>query len=476
MIARTLPNIGIPDSVIMPPHSVEAEQAVLGGLLLDNRAWDRIGDVVSEGDLYRQDHRQILRAIVRQIADNHPADAVTVAEALQSLGELENVGGLAYIVALASNTPSAANIHRYAEIVREHAARRAMIEAGHRIAALGTERGLENEERIAKATAEVLRLTETGQRGREAVTMREAVHQAIERLDERVNNPGGLSGLATGFTALDELLGGLHPGDLIVVAGRPSMGKTTFSQNVAENVSAAGRAVFFASLEMPAEAIAERALARYGRVDTKALRAGKLDQLAHDGLTVAVGKLRDSRLIIQDDPSKISSAARLRIEAIRARHKLGGIDLILIDYLQLMSSDGQTRNDELGKLTRGLKLLAKELSVPVILLSQLSRKCVERPDKRPQMSDLRESGAIEQDADVILGLYRDEVYNPDSPFLGLAEVLVRKNRMGPLGTVFLRFEGEYSRFSDADQSEVARASAAASSKPKSKKFSRGFDD
>jgi replicative DNA helicase len=472
MNARAFPDA----SSIQPPHSVEAEHAVLGGLLLDNGAWNRIADVLSENDFYRQDHRQILRAIVRQIAENRPADAVTVAESLQSMGALENVGGLAYIVALASNTPSAANIRRYAEIVRERAQRRALIEAAHRIADSAYDAGVTAEQRIERATAEMLRLADGNKAGREAVSLKDALREAMEALDHRVHNPG-VSGLSTGFADLDAITCGLQAGDLIIVAGRPSMGKTTWATNIAENVALAGQPVFFASLEMSAAQLAERGMARFGHVSTTAMRSGKLNQRDYDGLTASLGRLHDAPLLIADDPASVSTAGRIRLGAIKARQRFGGLALIVIDYLQLMRADGNTRNEELGAITRALKLTAKELNVPIVLLSQLSRKVEERADKRPLLSDLRESGAIEQDADVALMCFRDEYYNPDSPYQGLAEIIVRKQRMGPLGTLMLRFEGEFSRFSDADQNEVHAANAKAHAPQTARQPRRGgFND
>lgn len=458
----------------LPPHSMEAEQAVLGGLLLDNTALDRIADLIVESDFYRQDHRQILNAIARLIGDSKPADVVTVAEMLQSLGELESVGGLPYIVSLASNTPSAANIRHYAGIVRERSFRREILAVSQRLADLAHEPALDQETRMATAMQEVMSLGEVAKTGREAKTLNQVILSALEAIDARIKNPGMVSGVSTGFTQLDDLLCGLQPGDLIIVAGRPSMGKTTLAQNVAENAVTDGKAVYFASLEMTSAQLGERILARFGNVPTQPMRKGQLDQWHYDGLVVASGKVHNKLMVVQDDSSAISSVARLRLDVLKAKRIMGGVNLIVVDYLQLMTAEGKTRNEELGSVTRALKLLAKELSCPVILLSQLSRKCEERSDKRPLMSDLRESGAIEQDADVILMAYRDEYYNPESPFKGFAEIICRKQRMGPLGTVHLRFEGQYSRFSDAEPNELARAAARAES-PK-QKTRRGFVD
>ena len=473
MNARDLPDIGIPTSAYLPPHSVEAEQGVLGGLLLDNAAWERIADMLTEADFYLADHRTLFQTMRAMFGRGEPVDVITLATAIEARGEAERVG-LGYVVALASGTPSAANIARYAGIVRERSAAREMLAASNRLSELAHDVALGADERIERATAEVLRLAAGVRSGREATTLKDALRDAIEAIDERARNPGAVSGLATGFLAIDDETCGLQPGDLVIVDGRPSMGKTTLATNIAENVALAGGGVFFASLEMSAAQLAERSLARFGSVPTQAMRKGQLAQRDYDGLVVSTGRLRDAPMMIQDDPAAISTVGRLRMGAIKARQRFGRLDLIVIDYLQLMRADGNTRNEELGSITRGLKLMAKELGCPVILLSQLSRKCEERTDKRPHLSDLRESGSIEQDADVVLMAYRDEYYTPESSYKGLAEILIRKQRMGPLGTVYLRFEGQFSRFSDAMESDLAIA-AQTNQKPFSKKYrDKGF--
>ncbi|WP_324779157.1 replicative DNA helicase [Thiobacillus sedimenti] len=436
----------------LPPHSLEAEQAVLGGLLLDNGAWDRIGDVVSEADFYRQDHRLILRAIVRQIAENRPADAVTVAEALQSLGELESVGGLAYIVALASNTPSAANIRRYAEIVRERSVMRRLVEVATAIAdSAYAPAGKSAQQLLDEAEAKVFEIAESGSRGQAGFTeIKPLLKEVVERIDELYHrdNDSGVTGVPTGFHDLDQKTSGLQPGDLVIVAGRPSMGKTAFSINIGENVALdTGLPVAVFSMEMGGAQLVMRMIGSVGKLDQHRLRTGKLGEDDWQRLTYALGKLNEAPVYIDETPGL--NVLELRARARRLMRQAGGkLGLIIIDYLQLMagSGNGENRATEISEISRALKALAKELHVPVIALSQLNRGLEQRPNKRPVMSDLRESGAIEQDADVILFIYRDEVYNPDTQDKGTAEIIISKQRNGPIGTVRLAFLGEYTRF------------------------------
>src|SRR5574340_619864 len=448
----------------LPPHSLEAEQAVLGGLLLDNSAWDRIGDVVSESDFYRQDHRQVLRAIVRQIAENRPADAVTVAEALQSLGQLEGVGGLAYIVALASNTPSAANIRRYAEIVRERSVMRRLADVATGIADTAySPAGRSASQLLDEAEAKVFEIAESGSRGQAGFTeIKPLLKEVVERIDELYHrdNDSGVTGVPTGFHDLDQKTSGLQPGDLIIVAGRPSMGKTAFSLNIAEYVALdCGLPVAVFSMEMAGAQLAMRMMGSVGRLDQHKVRTGRLQDDDWQKLTYAVGKLNDAPLFI--DESAALTALELRARARRLHRQCGKLGLIVVDYLQLMSGSGrgggsENRATEISEISRGLKALAKELDVPVIALSQLNRSLEQRPNKRPVMSDLRESGAIEQDADLILFIYRDEVYNSDTQDKGLAEIIIGKQRNGPIGMVRMTFLGEYTRFENYAQ--IGRAS------------------
>ena len=435
----------------LPPHSVEAEQAVLGGLLLDNQAWDRIADLVGEEDFYRQDHRQILRAIALLIDAGKPADAVTVAEALRGRGELENAGGLAYLAALAGNTPSAANIRRYAEIVRERAVLRRLVDTATQIAdSAYAPAGRNASQLLDEAEARVFEIAEAGHRGGGGFQkLKPLLVQAMERIDELYHrdSDSDVTGVPTGFTDLDSKTSGLQPGDLVIVAGRPSMGKTAFSLNIAESVAIdLGLPVAVFSMEMASQQLVMRMLGSVGKLDQHKLRTGRLEEDDWPRLTHALAKLDEAPLFIDETPAL--NALELRARARRLMRECGKLGLIVVDYLQLMSasSQGENRATEISEISRSLKALAKELHCPVIALSQLNRSLEQRPNKRPVMSDLRESGAIEQDADVILFIYRDEVYNPDSQDKGRAEVIIGKQRNGPIGSVGLAFLGQYTRF------------------------------
>ncbi|KAB1444187.1 replicative DNA helicase [Bordetella bronchiseptica] len=452
-------------AVRVPPHSVDAEQGVLGGLLLDNRAWDRLGDLLAAEDFYRHDHRLIFGAAASLLNASRPADVLTVFDSLQAAGQAEDAGGLAYLNAIAHNVPSSANVRSYAEIVRAHRVRRDVLAVGHDIAELA-EAG-DPDELVERATGMIMALVDTRAAGRDPVAVGSLLTTVIEQLEARVERGGSVSGLATGFTDLDERTSGLQNGDLIIVAGRPSMGKTTLAINIAENVADSNGVALVFSLEMVGSQLAERTIARYGEIDTQKLRTGRLQDGDWPRLTHAVQKMESQRLIIADDPS-LANVSRVRLAARKVRQRQGRLDLIVIDYLQLMQGEGNNRNEDLGGITRALKLLARELACPIVLLSQLSRKVEERTNKRPILSDLRESGAIEQDADVVMMVYRDDYYNEDSPFRGLSEILIRKQRMGPLGEVFMTFQGQYSRFLDADQRAIAEARNVAATKPKTK--------
>ncbi|MGX9694427.1 replicative DNA helicase [Achromobacter anxifer] len=449
----------------VPPHSVDAEQGVLGGLLLDNRAWDRLADLLTAEDFYRHDHRLIFGTASALLNASKPADVLTVHDALQAAGDSEAAGGLPYLTAIVQNVPSSANIRSYAEIVRTHRVRRDVLAVAHDIAELA-EAG-DPSALVEQATGLVMALADSRSAGRDPVEVGALLRNVIEQLEARSEREGGVSGLATGFADLDDKTSGCQDGDLIIVAGRPSMGKTTFAINIAENVTEEEGVALVISLEMAAPQLVERTIARYGVIDTQRLRTGKLQDNDWPRLTHAIQKLETQRLVIADDPS-LANVARIRLAARKVKQRQGRLDLIVIDYLQLMQGEGATRNEDLGGITRAIKLLARELGCPIILLSQLSRKVEERPNKRPILSDLRESGAIEQDADVVLMVYRDEYYHEDSPFKGLAEILIRKQRMGPLGEVFLTFQGQHSRFLDADQQAVTEARNAVTFKPKTK--------
>ncbi len=434
----------------LPPHSLEAEQAVLGGLMLDPSAWDKIADVITAEDFYRHDHRLIFEAITALVERQQPVDVVTVSEHLEAQEHLEEVGGLAYLGALAKNTPSAANIHAYAAIVREKAILRALIRAGQEITEMAFRpEGQPVEVLLDRAEQMVFHIAEQGARGRAGfVNIKDLLTRAVDRIDALFQQDNPITGVPTGFADFDEMTSGLQPSDLIIVAGRPSMGKTTFAMNVAEHVAVREKlpvAVF--SMEMPGEQLAMRLMSSLGRIDQHKVRTGRLEDEDWPRLTAAVGELAEAPLYIDDTPALTPNELRARARRL-TRESGGKLGLIVIDYLQLMQVAGRSENraGEISEISRALKGLAKELDVPVIALSQLNRSLEQRPNKRPVMSDLRESGAIEQDADVIVFIYRDEVYNEDSPDKGTAEIIIGKQRNGPIGTVRLTFLGQYTRF------------------------------
>ena len=435
----------------LPPHSLEAEQSLLGGLLLDNTAWDKVGDLVNEVDFYRDDHRRIFKHIAKLIELGKPADVVTMFESLEKSGEAERAGGLAYLGEIANNTPSAANIRRYGEIVRERAILRALVTVGDEIAASAlTPSGKDASTLLDEAEARVFEIAEAGARQQTGfVPIQPLLGQVVDRIQELYDrdSPSETTGVPTGLTDLDGLTSGLHPTDMIVVAGRPGMGKTTFALNVAEHVAVEHHlpvAIF--SMEMPGTQLANRFISSVGRLDQSRLKNGKLNDDDWQRLTYALGKLHEAPIYIDETPGL--NPIDLRARARRLHRQFGKLGLIVIDYLQLMSSLKQSDNRaaELSEISRSIKGLAKELKVPIMALSQLNRSLEQRPNKRPVMSDLRESGAIEQDADIIMFVYRDEIYNPDSPDKGSAELIIGKHRNGPTGTVRMTFIGEYTRF------------------------------
>jgi replicative DNA helicase len=457
MVQFAAQRVGVADTQVelikLPPHSVEAEQSVLGGLLLDNAAWDKIADMIGETDFYRADHRLIYRHISKLIGNSRPADVITVSESLENTRELDGIGGLAYLGALAQNTPTAANIRRYAEIVRERAVMRKLAEVGTEIAdAAYNPMGKEAGQLLDEAESRVFAISEEGARGKQGfMAMQPLLTQVVERIDMLYNrdNPSDVTGVPTGFTDLDKMTSGLQPGDLVIVAGRPSMGKTSLALNMAEHVALeAGLPVGVFSMEMGASQLVMRMLGSVGKLDQHKVRTGRLADEDWRKLTDAVGRLNDAPIHI--DETAALNALELRARARRLHREYGKLGLIVVDYLQLMSASaqGENRATEISEISRSLKALAKELNVPVIALSQLNRSLEQRPNKRPVMSDLRESGAIEQDADLILFIYRDEVYNQDSPDKGKAEVIIGKQRNGPIGTVTMVFQGEYTRFTN----------------------------
>ncbi len=440
------------EALRVPPHSIEAEQSVLGGLLLDNGAYDRIADIVSQDDFYRYDHRVIFQHITRLVSSARPADVITVHEALATSGKAEEVGGLSYLNALAQNTPSAANIRRYAEIVRDRGVLRKLITVSDEIATQAfNPQGKEVKQMLDEAESKIFAIAEEGARGAQGwLEIQPLLTQVVERIDELYNrdNTSDVTGVPTGLIDLDRMTSGLQPGDLIIVAGRPSMGKTAFSVNIGENVAIdSGLPVAIFSMEMGGTQLAMRMLGSIGRLDQHRLRTGRLIDEDWPRLTNAIQKMNDAQIFIDETPAL--NPIELRARARRLSRQCGRLGLIIVDYLQLMSgssSAGENRATEISEISRSLKGLAKELNCPLIALSQLNRSLEQRPNKRPVMSDLRESGAIEQDADVILFIYRDEVYNPDTPEKGTAEIIIGKQRNGPIGTVRMTFLGQYTKF------------------------------
>ena len=437
----------------VPPHSMEAEQSVLGGLLLDNLAWDRAADLLTEGDFYRHEHRLIFGAIAALVAASKPADVITVHEQLQGHGKADDVGGLAYLNDLAQSVPSAANLRRYAEIVRERAILRKLISASDEIATQAfNPQGRTVATILDEAEGKILKIGEEGARQRQGF---QPINQLVVSLIDRVtelyeNGAEDVTGVRSGFFDLDRNTAGLQKGDLLVLAARPSMGKTAFALNIAENVAVhEGLPVLVFSMEMGAAQLALRLVGSLGRIDQTHLRTGKLGDDEWGRLAEAVDKLKQIQMFIDETPAL--TVAELRARARRMARQFGGtLGLIVIDYLQLMSgssSGDENRATELGEISRGLKGLAKELQCPVMALSQLNRSVETRTDKRPMMSDLRESGAIEQDADVIMFIYRDDYYNKEnSKEPGVTEIIIAKQRNGPVGTVKLAFLKPMTRF------------------------------
>ena len=452
----TMPEVALPEEPIglaardlkVPPHSIEAEQSVLGGLLLDNAAWERVGDMVVEEDFYRRDHRLIFAAI-RGLADSsQPFDAVTAAGWLDAQGALADAGGLVYLGELARGTPSAANITAYADIVRERAILRAMIRVGTDIAndAFQPE-GRRPIDLLDRAEQRVFEIAERGERAQAGFApIRDVLVQVMDRIDTLFQRGDPITGVATGFDDLDLKTSGLQPGDLIIVAGRPSMGKTSFAGNLIEQAAIKGKlTVAMFSMEMPAEQLTMRMLSSLGRIDQHKVRTGRLEDADWPRLTSALTILNETQIFVDDTPALTPTELRARCRRLKREHGLG---LVVVDYLQLMHIPGtrENRATEISEISRTLKALAKELSVPIVAVSQLNRSLESRNDKRPIMSDLRESGAIEQDSDLILFIYRDEVYNEDTEHKGKAEIIIAKQRNGPIGKVILTFLGQHTRF------------------------------
>lgn len=439
------------EGVKLPPHSLEAEQSVLGGLMLDNERWDNVAERVGKNDFYSRPHRLIFSEMQRLLEQNKPIDLITLSESLEQKGELDNVGGFAYLAELSKNTPSAANINAYAEIVRERAIVREMIAVANEIADAGYDpQGRNSEELLDLAESRVFQIAENrvskndGPKGVDRI-----LEDTVARIEQLYQKPhDGVTGVDTGYQDLNKKTAGMQDSDLIIVAARPSMGKTTFAMNLCENAAMTqDKPVLIFSLEMPGEQLMMRMLASLSRVDQTKIRTGQLDDEDWARISSSMGILLEKRNMYIDDSSGLTPT-ELRSRARRVFRENNGLSLIMVDYLQLMRvpalSDNRTL--EIAEISRSLKALAKELQVPVIALSQLNRSLEQRAEKRPVNSDLRESGSIEQDADLIMFIYRDEVYHENSDLKGIAEIIIGKQRNGPIGTVRLTFNGQWSRF------------------------------
>ena len=440
----------------VPPHSMESESSVLGGLLLDNNAWDRVGDMLKPGDFYRSEHQLIFEAIGKMINESKPADVITVYERLQGMGKAEEIGGLLYLNQLAQYVPSATNIRRYAEIVRERSILRRLVTTSDEIATNAfNPQGKSVKDILEQAEQKIFAIGEEGSRMKQGFqSLDSLVVDLLDQVQEMADNPMDVTGVPTGFVDLDRMTSGLQAGDMVVLAARPSMGKTSFAVNIAEHVALnEGLPVAIFSMEMGAAQLAVRIVGSIGRVNQGNLRTGKLSDDEWPRLTEAIERLRTVSLHIDETPGL--TPIELRANARRLARQCGKLGLIVVDYLQLMSGSGGAGSDnratELGEISRGLKMLAKELQCPVIALSQLNRSVEQRTDKRPMMSDLRESGAIEQDADIIMFIYRDDYYNKDSKEPNIAEVIIGKQRNGPTGTVKLFFQKNQTRFENLAQ-------------------------
>ena len=432
----------------VPPNSVEAEQSLLGGLMLDGLAWDKVADLLVDSDFYRKDHQLIFAAISTLAEDSHPCDVVTVSEFLDNRNELESAGGLEYLATLANETPGAANARAYAKILRERSVLRSLISAGNEISgsAYSTD-GRAATELVDDAERLVFEIAEKGSRGRAGFRpLKQILPATVDRIDLLHQSGGEITGIPTGYNEFDKMTAGLQAGDLVIVAGRPSMGKTTLAINIAENAAIGAKvptAIF--SMEMPSEQLAFRMISSLGRVDQTHLRTGKFPDEDWSRINTAVQLMSDAPIFIDDTPALSPTEVRARARRLKREHDLG---LIVLDYLQLMQVHGNTENraTEISEISRSLKALAKELSLPIIALSQLNRSVEQRTDKRPVMSDLRESGAIEQDADLIVFIYREEVYNQDTPRKGIADISIAKQRNGPIGDFPLTFVGRFTKF------------------------------
>jgi replicative DNA helicase len=436
------------DGLRLPPHSIEAEQSVLGGLMLDAAAWDQIADRVTVEDFYRNDHRLIFEAIAGLIERSQPCDAVTLSGHLESQGVIDQVGGLSYLGSLARDTPTSANIKAYADIVRERSVLRQLITAGNQIVSSALEpEGREAGEIVDEAERAVFEIAEAGSRGKVGLrAVKGILPEVVNRIDELYHSDGTITGVTTGFKQLDEMTSGLQPGDLIIIAGRPSMGKSTLAVNIAENAAlGANKSAAIFSMEMSAESVTLRMISSLGRINQSNLRSGRLQEEDWPRIDSAMTQLSNAKVFIDETPGLTPTEIRARARRLKRER---GLDLIVVDYLQLMQVTGtkENRATEISEISRSLKALAKELKVPVIALSQLNRGVEQRVEKKPVMSDLRESGSLEQDSDLILLIYREEVYDKNTTRKGIADIIIAKQRNGPIGDFQLTFLGEYTKF------------------------------
>ncbi|HLF30294.1 MAG TPA: replicative DNA helicase [Xanthomonadales bacterium] len=442
------PKLASLENLKIPPHSIEAEQAVLGGLLLSPRAWEQVADKLTETDFYREDHRVIFRAIQELNNISRPCDVVTVTEWFESHGKVDLIDRGGYITKLAGGTPSAANVIAYAEIVREKSVLRQLIDAGTTLTTSGFNAdGRDSKELLEEAERLVFAIADRGARGKSGfVPVQESIKEAIAKIQQLNEFKGEITGKATGFHDFDKLTAGLQDSDLIIVAGRPAMGKTTFAMNIAEHAAIKhGVPVAIFSMEMSSRSLVMRLFSSLGQIEQGRLRTGNLTDLDWPKLTSAMHLLHKSKIFIDETPSLSPSELRARARRLKREHDIG---MIIVDYLQLMTVPGtrENRATEIAEISRSLKAVAKELKLPVVALSQLNRSLEQRPNKRPVMADLRESGSIEQDADLIVFIYRDEEYNRDTAEKGKAEIIIGKHRNGETGTVNLTFQGRWLRF------------------------------
>ncbi|MDH5562076.1 MAG: replicative DNA helicase [Nitrospirota bacterium] len=436
--------------VRVPPQNLEAEQSVLGAILLDNTALNRSMEFLSEEDFYRTANQMVYRSMVGLSERNQPVDQITLTDYLRGTGELDQVGGSSYIAELTQMVPSAANIRYHCQIVREKSLLRGLLRTATDVVMKGYEGTTKTDELMEFAEREIFRLAQ-GHLGGTFVPVSSIIQDSVEIVDRLYSRQEKITGVPTGFTDLDNLLAGLQPSDLIIVAGRPSMGKTSLALGMAEQAALKGNAVVgIFSLEMSRAQLVLRMLSSQAHLDSHAVRTGQLKGSDWVALTEAAGRLEQAKIFIDDSGNLTVQQMRGKARRLKSEH---GLDLLVIDYLQLMDgkSSSESRQQEISDISRALKALAKELDIPVVALSQLSRAVENRTDKRPMLSDLRESGAIEQDADVVMFIYRDEVYNPDSDDKGIANILVRKHRNGPIGEVDLQFHDRYAKFNDLDK-------------------------